>query len=87
MILRSVPAGSLDPDMELSAYAAAAKVRIVIGKGGARIKEIGTAARKALQEFLGRRVHLDLVVKVRGDWREDERVLHDVGVDGSGRDE
>jgi GTP-binding protein Era len=60
---------------------------IVIGKGGARIKEIGTAARKALQEFLGRRVHLDLVVKVRGDWREDERVLHDVGVDGSGRDE
>jgi GTP-binding protein Era len=57
---------------------------IVIGKGGARIKEIGTEARKELQALLGRRVYLDLVVKVRSDWREDERVLHDAGVDTPG---
>jgi GTP-binding protein Era len=57
---------------------------IVIGKGGARIKEIGTEARKELQALLGSRVYLDLVVKVRSDWREDERVLHDAGVDTPG---
>lgn len=57
---------------------------IVIGKGGARIKQIGTESRQQLQALLGRRVHLDLVVKVRADWREDERILHEVGVDGPG---
>ncbi|HYH20649.1 MAG TPA: GTPase Era [Azospirillum sp.] len=44
---------------------------IVLGKGGARIKHIGQAARTELQTFLERRVHLMLFVKVRENWTED----------------
>jgi GTP-binding protein Era len=44
---------------------------IVLGKGGARIKQIGQAARTELTEFLERRVHLMLFVKVRENWTED----------------
>ena len=58
---------------------------IVIGKGGAMIKQIGTAARLELERFLGARVYLDLHVRVRADWREDERVLDEMGVQGRGR--
>ena len=43
---------------------------IVLGKGGARIKAIGSAARHELAELLGRRVHLMLHVKVAADWQE-----------------
>jgi GTP-binding protein Era len=56
---------------------------IVIGKGGAMIKEIGTAARRELERFFGSRIHLDLHVKVRSEWRDDERALDDIGVRGS----
>jgi GTP-binding protein Era len=49
--------------------------KIVVGKGGAAIREIGTAARHDLEEFLGRRVYLDLFVKVEPRWREDRRIL------------
>jgi len=45
---------------------------IVLGKGGARIKSIGEAARAELEKLLGRRVHLFLQVKVTGDWTEDK---------------
>lgn len=48
---------------------------IVIGKGGAKIKEIGTAARLDLEEFLGRKVYLDLNVRHEPDWRENPRIL------------
>jgi GTP-binding protein Era len=44
---------------------------IVLGKGGARIKAVGAAARKELAAMLGRAVHLFLFVKVRERWRED----------------
>ncbi|WP_448192819.1 GTPase Era [Azospirillum sp. sgz301742] len=44
---------------------------IVLGKGGARIKQIGQSARTELSEFLERRVHLMLFVKVRENWTED----------------
>ncbi|WP_431859603.1 GTPase Era [Azospirillum sp.] len=44
---------------------------IVLGKGGARIKQIGLAARTELEAFLERRVHLMLFVKVRENWTED----------------
>lgn len=44
---------------------------IVLGKGGARIKQIGQAARSELEAFLERRVHLMLFVKVRENWTED----------------
>jgi GTP-binding protein Era len=48
---------------------------IVVGKGGAMIRDIGTAARRELEEETGRRYFLDLQVKVRADWRNDERFL------------
>jgi GTP-binding protein Era len=53
---------------------------IVIGKGGAMIKKIGTAARMELERFFAARIHLDLHVKVKSEWRDDERVLNDMGV-------
>jgi len=53
---------------------------IVIGKGGEMIKRIGTEARKDLQEMLEGPVYLDLHVKVRKDWREDERLLDELGL-------
>jgi GTP-binding protein Era len=53
---------------------------IVVGKGGAMIKAIGTAARHELERFFGAKVFLDLRVKVRADWREDERVLDTLGL-------
>lgn len=58
---------------------------IVVGKGGAMIKAIGTAARLALEEHFERKVFLDLHVKVKSEWRDDDRVLDQVGVPGSGR--
>lgn len=48
---------------------------IVVGRGGKRIKEIGTAARLDLEEFLGRRVYLELRVRTEPGWREDAAVL------------
>ena len=53
---------------------------IVIGKGGAMIKQIGSTARIELQRFLERRIHLDLHVKVKSEWRDDQRVLDDIGL-------
>jgi len=53
---------------------------ILIGKGGEMIKRIGTAARLEIQKFFGTRVFLDLVVKVAPEWRENERVLDDLGI-------
>lgn len=52
---------------------------IIIGKNGARLKEIGTAARGDIEKLLGARVFLELWVKVRKDWRNDERALKDLG--------
>ena len=58
---------------------------IVIGKGGAMIKRIGTAARVELERFLGARVYLDLHVKVKSEWRDNERVLDEMGLQGRER--
>jgi GTP-binding protein Era len=49
--------------------------KILVGRQGQMIKAIGTAARRDLEEFLGRRVHLDLRVRLEPDWREDRAVL------------
>jgi GTP-binding protein Era len=56
---------------------------IVVGKGGGMIKRIGTEARQDLETMLGGRVFLDLHVKVRRDWRDDERILNEIGLKGS----
>jgi GTP-binding protein Era len=53
---------------------------IVIGKAGGRLKEIGTAARADIEKLLGRRVFLNLFVKVRERWRDDERALDELGI-------
>jgi GTP-binding protein Era len=53
---------------------------ILVGKAGARIKAIGSAARKELEAFFDARVFLDLHVKVREGWREDERMLDSLGL-------
>jgi len=53
---------------------------IVVGRGGAMIKQIGTAARAELERFFGARVYLDLRVKVKAEWRDDERVLDEMGL-------
>lgn len=53
---------------------------ILVGHGGAMVKAIGTAARQELERFFGTRVFLDLHVKVRDQWREDDRVLDEIGL-------
>lgn len=54
---------------------------IVLGKGGQTIKAIGAAARKELEAFLGRRVHLFLFVKVRENWTDDPERYGAMGLD------
>ena len=51
---------------------------IVIGRGGEMIKRIGTAAREDLERFFDTRVFLDLHVRVKAEWREDDQVLDDI---------
>ena len=53
---------------------------IVVGPGGAMVRQIGTEARRELEEFFGTSVYLDLHVKVRPDWRENDRILDEAGV-------
>jgi len=53
---------------------------IVVGKGGDMIKKIGTAAREELERFFDLKVFLDLHVRVKAEWREDETVLSDIGL-------
>ncbi len=53
---------------------------IIVGRAGSMIKAIGTAARKELETFFNARVYLDLHVKVREGWREDERMLDSLGL-------
>ena len=53
---------------------------IVIGHRGIRIKQIGTEARQELERFFGTRVFLDLHVRVKRGWREDNRMLHELGL-------
>ena len=48
---------------------------IVVGKGGSMIREIGKAAREELERELGKRLFLELTVRVEPDWRNDERFL------------
>jgi GTP-binding protein Era len=53
---------------------------ILIGSHGRMIKSIGTAARRELQRVLGSQVHLELIVRVRRDWRADEGLLDRLGI-------
>jgi GTPase len=54
---------------------------ILIGKGGAKIGELGFAARRSLEAELDGKVHLDLNVRVRRNWRRDEDMLDRLGIE------
>lgn len=54
---------------------------IVIGKGGAMLKKIGSAARKDIEELVGCQVNLQIWVKVRKDWRDDKTQMKSFGYD------
>jgi GTP-binding protein Era len=53
---------------------------IVVGREGSMVKRIGTEARVELEAFFGCKLFLELHVKVRADWRDDERVLDELGL-------
>ena len=52
---------------------------IIIGRRGARLKEIGTGARRHIEELLGKRVYLDLHVRTAKDWQSDPKMLGRLG--------
>ena len=52
---------------------------IIIGKGGSRLREVGTNARKGIEALLGQRIYLDLHVKVAKDWQRDPKQLQRLG--------
>ncbi|MBU6505398.1 MAG: KH domain-containing protein, partial [Betaproteobacteria bacterium] len=52
---------------------------IVIGRNGEKLKAIGTLARKSIETLVQGKVHLELWVKVKGGWAEDERALKQMG--------
>jgi GTP-binding protein Era len=54
--------------------------QIMIGKGGAMIKQIGTRARPEIEQLLGRQIFLELQVKVKPHWRQDEGLLERLGI-------
>jgi GTPase len=54
---------------------------ILVGSGGRMVRAVGSAARKEIERLLGRRVHLDLNVRVRKGWRRDEGLLDRLGIE------
>ncbi len=58
----------------------ASQKKIIIGKGGAKIREIGERARRDIEKLLGRQVFLKLFVKVVEDWRNREKDLNEMGI-------
>jgi GTP-binding protein Era len=55
--------------------------RILIGKGGVKVGEIGSGARRSLEAELGAKVHLELNIRVRKHWRRDEDLLDRLGIE------
>ncbi len=53
--------------------------KIIVGKGGAKIKQIGTLARKEIETLTGKKVYLDLLVKTIKKWRDQEKYLSEFG--------
>ena len=53
--------------------------KIIIGKQGSKIKEVGIKARKEIEELLGKKVYLDLFVKTIPKWRDKEKYLQEFG--------
>ena len=74
------PNGSVEIHQQILVERASQRA-IVLGRGGERIKAIGSAARAAIGELLGRRVHLYLHVKVSEDWGEDRALYDAIGLE------
>lgn len=53
--------------------------KIIIGKGGTKLKQIGTLARKDIENLIGKKVYLELYVKTLENWKEKEKYLIDLG--------
>lgn len=53
---------------------------IIIGRGGAKLKDIGSRARRDIEKIVGKRIFLKLFVKVVADWRNQERSLDEIGI-------
>jgi GTP-binding protein Era len=74
------PAGDPLTDVHATVFVERASQKaIVIGKGGTRLRDVGTAARRRIEELLGTRVHLDLHVTVAKDWQRDPKALRKLG--------
>jgi GTP-binding protein Era len=58
----------------------AGQKKIIIGHGGAQLKEIGTRARRDIENLLGTRCHLQLFVKVEAEWRNKQQLLDSLGI-------
>jgi GTP-binding protein Era len=58
----------------------ASQKKIIIGHGAARLKAIGTQARRDIEHLLSHRCHLELFVKVEADWRDREGLLDELGI-------
>jgi len=80
----AVKVETFEADQKLTRIAAAiycereGQKAILIGKGGAMLKRIGTSARKQIERLLGSKVFLELFVKVRQNWRNSETALDDL---------
>lgn len=57
--------------------------KIIIGKKGAMLKEIGTRAREDMEKFLGKKVYLETYVKTLKNWRDEEKYFTDLGLEES----
>jgi GTP-binding protein Era len=58
----------------------ASQKKIIIGKGAARLKEVGIAARQEIENLIGHRCHLELFVKVEEEWRNKDHLLDEMGI-------
>ncbi|HKX79066.1 MAG TPA: KH domain-containing protein, partial [Novosphingobium sp.] len=74
------PDGSIEIHQQI-VIARDSQKAIVLGKGGARLKEIGSKARAELAELLGVKVHLFLHVKVDENWSESRELYEQIGLD------
>lgn len=54
---------------------------IIIGRGGQKLKHIGTVARQSIETLVGKKVFLELFVKVHAEWRNDEHALDQLGIE------
>lgn len=54
--------------------------KIIIGRGAQRLKQIGMRARREIERMIGHRCHLELFVKVEEDWRDQQRLLNEMGI-------